>query len=418
MFYTIESQALALGVLLFAGYFGGLLAKKVKIPAVAGYVLAGVLLGPSVLRAIPDALNELLTPVKDLGLGMVAMLIGSELVWKKIKKLGLSIIIISIVEAVLTFICVFPAIRYILGQPFVVAALLASLATVTTPVATLAVIREYRAKGPFTSTLLGVIAVDDIWCITAVGISVGLVLSMGAATNELQFAYFFPPILEVVFSLLSGIIIGFAAIFILKKTGNELERLAIFIGIIFLNAGAARLINTSALLMTMTAGVTISNFYRDDIFRVMNNIDLPVFIAFFTLAGAGLHLDVLIANWQLAAVYIGFRIVGKVGGCYLGAVICKVDEKIQKYLGFAMLTKAGLSLGLLLYIQERLKGVEIGALLISVELAAITFFEITGPIFVRWALFKVGEARQPQSAKELETEKHLEPQLQENTPRD
>lgn len=397
--YEIHSPALALGVLLLGGYLGGRIARSLSLPAVAGYVLAGVLMGPSILKIMPDSLQTSLSPLKDFGVGMVAMLIGSELVWKKMRHLGMSIFVISICEAVATFVLVFLALRYLLGQHLVVASMLASLATVTTPVATFAVIREYRAKGPFTSTLLGAIAVDDIWCITAVGISVGLVLSMGTETHTFHVAYLLPPLWEVVSSIGIGLLIGVLSILVLQRIHDDLEILAFIAGVVFLNAGIGRFLDKSALLMTMTSGIVISNMYREDLLKVINRIDLPILIAFFTLAGAGLHLDVLAANWHLAAVYIVFRVLGKTSGCYVGACITGADETVRKYLGPAMLTKAGLSLGLLMYMQERLEGVEVLALLASVELASITFFEITGPICVRWALFKAGEARHPETGK-------------------
>ena len=399
----INSPVLAMGVLLLVGYAGGRLARLVRLPAVAGYVLAGVLLGPSVLRVVPASLQQSMMPLKDFGVGMVAMVIGAELVWRKMKRLGLSIFIISICEAAATFVLVYLAMRYLLGQPLVVAATLASLATVTTPVATFAVIREYRAKGPFTSTLLGAIAADDIWCITAVGISVGLVLSMGVETNALQLACLVPPLLEVGGSIGIGLGIGLLSVLALRFIRDDLEILAFVAAIVFLNAGLSRYLGMSALLMTMTTGVAISNLLHEDILKVIHRIDVPVLMAFFTLAGAGLDLRVLVSNWYIAAVYIAFRILGKTGGCYMGAVISKADPKVRRYLGPAMLTKAGLSRGLLIYMQERLAGLGVAALLGSVELAAITFFEITGPIAVRWALFRVGEARHPGDVLVVET---------------
>lgn len=397
---TIESAALGLGVILFAGYLGGEFAKLIRIPAVAGYVFAGILLGPSFLDTIPDTLQEALGPVKDMGLGMVALLIGAELVWGKIKKLGKSIVVITAVQIITTFGLVYWAIAYLLGQPFVVAALLASLATVTTPVATMAVLREYRAKGPFTTTLLGVIALDDVFCILAVGMSVGLILSMGVDAETLQLAYLVPPILEVVFSILGGIGVGLVMSKFLHIVRGDLENLAVLSGMIFLNAGIASVFELSSLLMTMTSGIVIANIYREDAFKVMDYVDTPVFIVFFTLAGAALHMDVLISNWQIAAVYIVFRWIGKWGGCYLGGVMVKADENIKKHLGTAMMTKAGLSLGLLMYVQDRLYGVvEVATMLIAVELAAIAFYEIVGPICVRHAIFKVGEAHVPEARK-------------------
>ncbi|MDO9534499.1 MAG: hypothetical protein Q7J85_04010 [Bacillota bacterium] len=163
--FTIENQALALGFLLLLGYFGGELAKKLRIPAVAGYVMAGILLGPSILDAIPDSLHETLQPVKNLGLGMVSLLIGAELVWKKI---------------------------------------------------------------------------------------------------------LIPLLLEVFYSILMGIGMGFAAILILKRVNRELEILAILLGLVFLNAGLSSIWELSALLVTMISGIIIANFYEEDAFRVMN----------------------------------------------------------------------------------------------------------------------------------------------------
>lgn len=394
----LETQAMALGMLLLAGFLGGRLARLVGVPAVAGYVVAGVLLGPSFLNALPDAVSASLAPVRDLGLGMVALLIGAELVWKKIRRLGRSIVVIAVVQVITTFVLVFWAIHQVLGQPLSVALLLASLATVTTPVATMAVVREYRAKGPFTSTLMGVIALDDVFCIVAVGLSVGLILSMGTTARALQWEYLAPPLLEVLFSLVLGVAVGAVGMLVLRRVHGDLEVLSVFLAMVFLNAGLAHAWELSALLVTMTAGVVISNLYSEDVFKVMNYIDLPVFIAFFTLAGAGLHLDVLISNWSIAAVYIVFRVIGKMGGCYLGGHMSGAAANVKRHLGTAMLTKAGLSLGLLMYVQDRLYGVvEVATMLIAVELAAIAFYEITGPMGVRYALFRVGEARMPQA---------------------
>jgi len=391
----VSSQPLALGLLLLLGYAGGGLARRLRLPAVAGYVLAGVAIGPSGLQLLGDSVGDGLGLVKDLGLGMVAMLIGAELTYRKIKKLGASIITIAVVQVITTFGIVYWALRYLLDQPFVVAALLASLATVTTPVATMAVIREYRAKGPFTTTLMGVIALDDVFCILAVGLSVGLILSMGTEAQALQWRYLIPPLLEVAWSIAAGIGIGAVSAPLLKRLKGSLEQLVAFLAIVFLNAGLAEAFELSALLMTMTAGVVIANLGEEQLFAAANNIDLPVFVAFFTLAGAGLHIDVLLSNWQIAAVYIVFRVIGKMGGCYLGGWISRAEENVRRHLGTAMLTKAGLSLGLLMYVQDRLHSVPIAALLAAVELAAISFYEIAGPIGVRHALFAVGEARHP-----------------------
>ncbi|MDI6891471.1 MAG: putative sulfate exporter family transporter [Actinomycetota bacterium] len=154
-----------LGILLLAGFIGGRISRKFKIPAVTGYIIVGILLGPSVTNIITTHLNESLEFVKVLGLGLIALVIGGELHFKGLRELGKSVLVITIVQVFGAFVVVFFVTRFILGIPLPICLLLGAMASATAPASPVAVIREYKARGPLTNTLLAVVGLDDAACI-------------------------------------------------------------------------------------------------------------------------------------------------------------------------------------------------------------------------------------------------------------
>lgn len=382
---------LGTGLVLFIGYLGGQLAKKIKMPAVAGYCIAGFLAGPSFIHMISDSLSISLDPLKTLGLGLIALIIGGELQYSKIKKIGRSIVVITFFQVISTFLVVMAGIIFLLGESLVTALLLASLATATAPAATVAVIREYRAKGPMTSTLMGVIALDDAFCIVIVGIAAALVKIFVLSEGYFDSADLMIPLKEIFLSLLVGLTSGVFLVYLLKKIREDKEVLVLLLALVLINSGVAHLLEISSLLTNMVCGLVAVNLTNKPFLNHLESIEAPVFIAFFTLAGASLHLDYLLSNWLAAAVYIITRAAGKILGCYWGARVTSTGESVQKYLGLAMLPKAGVSIGLILFLQGRFPGLELIAAITAIELAAVTFYEIIGPILTRYALFKSGE---------------------------
>ncbi len=300
---------------------------------------------------------------------------------------------ITIFQVLFTFLAVLLGIKVLLGEQLVTALLLASLATATAPAATVAVIKEYRAKGPVTSTLLGVIALDDALCIIIVGLIAALVKVFIYSNGILTLSDLIIPIKEIIGSLLVGSFSGFLIFYLLKyiREGNEI--LIILLGIVFFNSGAAHLLELSPLLTNMVCGFVSANLSEKPFINYLENIEIPVFVAFFTLAGASLHLNYLLTYWMAAAVYVISRALGKVYGCYVGAKVTSSTENVRKYLGLAMLPKAGVSIGLILFIQNRFPGMELIAVITAIELAAVTFFEIVGPLVTKYALEKSGEIK-------------------------
>lgn len=389
----ITDQIMGVGLLLILGFAGGQLARKVKLPAVAGYCLMGILLSPSIFNIVPYELNVELDALKVLGLSMIAMIIGGELRYNTIKKIGKNIVVITFMQIFTTVLAVFLGMFFLLGKDLSISLIMACMAAATAPAATVAVMKEYKAKGKFSSTLLGIIALDDAICIILVGLSLAIAKGLTQIGTTFEIADLAHPAWELFGSLGIGFATGLILCFILKNIRERSETIVILLAFVLINSGISTYLDLSSLLVNMVSGATVANFYVKSPFviNVLDDIDLPIFIIFFTLAGASLHLDLLVANWLPALIYIITRAVGKISGCYYGAILSGADPVIKKYLGFAMLPKAGVSIGLILYVQSRFPGSELAAVVTAIELAAVTFYEIIGPVATRYALIGAGE---------------------------
>jgi len=392
---TIYNQALGLAALLLLGYVGGVLARKVKLPMVAGYVVMGLIIGPSVLHIIPEKIIQEFELIKILGLGLIALVIGGELEIKRIKHLGKIILGTTIIQVIGVFLVVFVATFYLLKLSLPISLLLSAMATATAPAASVAVIREYQAQGPFTTTLLGIVALDDAACIIIFGIiaAISRMLLDGTLASGLQM--FTAPAIELLGSLGVGFVVGLLMIYILRHLHDKQHRLTVIVGLALLNSGIAAIFDLSPLLINMTTGFIYTNLSLEpQALSVIDEIDFPIFVVFFTLAGTSLRLDVLAASWVAAVIYIIARAIGKIGGCYVGAKVSGATKTVQRYLGFAMLPKAGVAIGMVMLVQGRFP--EIAAIITAIELAAVTVCELIGPLAAKFALVSAGEAKLPE----------------------
>ncbi|HED24558.1 MAG TPA: cation:proton antiporter [Firmicutes bacterium] len=392
----VYTRVLILAVIILAGYLGGRLFRLLKMPMVVGYLVAGMVLGPSVTGIVTVEMNESLELVKILGLGMIAILIGGELELKKIRHLGRAILGITVVQVIGASMAVFLVMYFILGLPLHISLLLGALATATAPASPVAVIREYEARGPFTSTLLGVVALDDAVAILFFGI-VSAVTALLLGGMSFSFTSIIFSLSEVLLSALLGIATGIILTLISPELINRRHKVTVLIGAVLLNSGLAYAFELSPLMVNMVCGFLIANLYRKPAeLNFLEDIEMPIILIFFTLAGASLHFNILFENWLWAAAYIIARGFGKVGGAFLGARLSGAEKVVQKYLGFAMLSKAGLTIGLLMLVQDRFP--EVAATIVAIELAAVSVCELIGPLGTRYAVLSSGEAKEKPAA--------------------
>jgi len=391
----------AIAVLLLVGYFGGRLARRIRLPEVTGYLLMGILIGPSCLRLIPEPiLEEELDPVVDIALGIIAFSIGGSLSLPQVKRLGKSITWITFLQSLGAFLLVTFSVSFIgpkivhfpLSTIFPFALVLGAIASATAPAATVAVINELKAKGPLTTTLLAVVALDDAVAIVLFGISNSVASTL---IGEMRtYKIILTPFIEIVGSLGLGVSLGFLLRFISKYLRTDHGFLIVSLGMVCLASGTAMIFKFSPLLANMVLGFVVVNGRKKDqrFITVLEFISPPLYAIFFALAGTYLRVKTLSLVGLLGVVFIFTRMLGKVGGAWLGGYISTMSPETRKYLGLTLLPQAGVAVGLVLIAHENPAFKIYGDMMINIVLASVAINEIVGPPFTSFAIRRAGEA--------------------------
>lgn len=391
----------AIAVLLLIGYFGGRLARRIRLPEVTGYLLMGILIGPSCLSLIPEPiLEEELDPVVDIALGIIAFSIGGSLSLPQIKRFGKSITWITFLQSLGAFLLVTISVSLIapliLHLPFSTifpfALVLGAIASATAPAATVAVINELKARGPLTTTLLAVVALDDALAIGLFGISNSIASTLMGEVRA--YKIILTSFIEIVGSLGLGVCLGFVLRFISKYLRTDHGFLIVSLGMVCLTSGTAMIFKLSPLLANMVLGFVIVNGRKKDLrlITVLDSFSPPLYAIFFALAGTYLRVKTLSLVGLLGVVFIFTRVLGKVGGAWLGGCFSKVSPKVKTYLGFALIPQAGVAVGLVLIAHENPAFKIYGDMMINIVLASVAINEIVGPPLASLAIRKAGEA--------------------------
>lgn len=381
-----------IAVIIFAGLVMARIVSKLKLPNVTGYLLAGILIGPSILNLVPKDAASSMTIISEMALGFIAYGIGSEINFKRMKKVGKSLITITFLEALIPVLLVSISMIFIFKQPVAFSIVIGAIAAATAPAATIMVVKQYRAKGPVVDTLLPVVAMDDGVAIIAFGMAFTIAKSLISSTESFSIVRaILVPIWEIILALGLGLALGLVLSFIIPKTKDEDELLSVVVASIFIAIGFAELLNVSTLLVCMMLGITISNLAHNSLraINVINRLTPPVFIIFFTLAGVELDFAVLKYAGLMGIGYVVIRSIGKVLGAYIGAKVTNANEMVQKYLGLTLLPQAGVAIGLSL-IAEKLMPTH-GSTIRTIILASTVIYELVGPLITKIALIKAGE---------------------------
>lgn len=380
----------SLGVAVAIGLVFNRLMKLIGLPNVTGYLIAGVLIGPSFLQIIPSVWIEELTLLVNVALGFIAFSIGGEFRISKIKKIGKSVFTITLFQALVTTFLVDIGLFIFFEPP--VAICLGAIATATAPAATLMVVKQYNSKGPITNVLMPVVALDD-----AIGLIV-FSLSLAAAKISLSsggvniLATIFEPIKEITLSLIVGAVIGIVLTFGLGFFHSRSYRLVSIICAVFIGTAVSSLFGLSSLLLCMCIGAVMANFYPENekMLDLTDHWTPVLFLLFFVISGAELDLSIVPTVGFLGIMYIVLRSIGKYFGAFLGAYVVHEDKNIQKYLGVALLPQAGVAIGMSQIVVSAFPG-EIGTRIRAVVLCATLVYELVGPLLTKFVLTKAGE---------------------------
>ncbi|MEA1910225.1 MAG: cation:proton antiporter [Spirochaetota bacterium] len=401
------------GIMLVIGYSIGILAEKVRLPEITGFILAGLIMGSTVTGIVPHHMEESLKVVTEVALGLIALTIGGEFYWAKLKRMGKEVVLITIVQIMLTFLVVSIGL-FLFKMPLPFALLLGAIASATAPAATVAIVQSLRAHGVFIDYLYGVVALDDAGCVIlfsivfaiASGMLLGDTAAVEAASHAVAnhggIAVIGHAFLEVLLSIIAGIVSGIAVHFSTWKKKNTNEIMIISIGIVFLFTAMAVVLKLSPLLTNMAAGAVIINFSAKNhrIFRALEPFTPPLYALFFVIAGTELDPAVLVQKDILifGMVYILLRAAGKYGGVYIGCKVSKVKGVITKHLGLCMLPQAGVAIGLVLMIQaspltHQLNAEQVVMIdrMVNIVLLSVFVNELVGPPVSRYAIIKGNE---------------------------
>jgi len=275
------------------------------------------------------------------------------------------------------------------------AIVLGAISTATAPAATLAIVREYGAMGPFTTTLLAIIILDDAFAIIAYAISLNVAESLITGFQNISwYRMLVTPTINITGSILLGTVLGFGLTYISRFIKKKQQLLAVVAGAIFLCVGVSKALELSSILANMTMGFIVVNMIKDneDMFGVINNMEVIIFAMFFTLAGAHFDLSVIKTAGILAVVITLARFLGKFVGVRLGGAVSHAPAEVRKYLGFGLFPIAGVTIGLALLIKEYQAFSNISSIMINAILASVIINEIIAPPLTKYAIFKVGEA--------------------------
>lgn len=405
---------LALSVAMLAGLFVSRLTKALNLPAVTAYLVAGILIGPYCLGQLGiEGLGftsgenvQSFSIISDVALGFIALSMGNEFRVSELKKIGKSATVIAVFQALTATVLVDVALILLSlampdKLPISCAITLGAVATATAPAATLMVIKQYKAEGPLTRTLLPVVALDDVVGLIVFAISFGIARALEQGAVSI-IAIIVNPLIEVVVSLAVGGIIGYLFHFSERFFHSRSKRMSISVTFVFLAVAVSKLnfhfgeieISFSSLLVCMAMGTVFCNLcdFSEELMDRIDRWTAPLFVLFFVFSGAELDLSVFtdIAIVLIGVVYIITRSAGKYTGAYISAKSVKCSPDIVKYLGITLLPQAGVALGMAT--KAETLGPE-GHIVASITLFAVLIYEIVGPTLTKIALTKAGDIK-------------------------
>lgn len=405
---------LVISVALSAGLFMSRVVKPLKLPAVTGYLVAGILIGPYCLGLLGikglgfTSTEEVsaMSIINDVALGFIAFAIGDEFRLSQLKKTGKQATVIGIFQAVLTTLlvdAVLIGLHFVLGEdklPLSTAIILGAIASATAPAATLMVVRQYKAKGKLTSLLLPIVALDDAVGLIIFAVSLGIAKTLHNGDLSLT-SVLVDPLLEIFLSLIMGAVIGYVLSFCEKFFRSNTKRQALVVTAIFLAVALSKLkytvgsvhIGFSPLLVCMMLGTIFCNVcdFSPELMEKTDKWTAPIFILFFVLSGAELEFSVFgdLAVVGIGIVYIIVRSLGKYLGARVSAGFVKCEPHVKKYLGITLLPQAGVALGMSITVVAEL-GAE-GTIIRNIVLFGVLIYELFGPLMTKNALMRAGE---------------------------
>lgn len=393
---------LLIGIIMFAGAMGGWLFQKLKIPQVVGYIVMGILIGSSGMHILEPDVIAALDPISTVALSFIGFLIGGELKIDTIRKYGKQFVSILLFEAItpaLVVGCLIGLVDFIVTRNGIHAAalalLLGAICSATAPAATTDVLVEYRTRGPLTTTVYGIVAMDDAVALILYTVASSIAAPLiGGHTLSVN-AQLLHIAKDIFGSIAAGCTFGFILSQILKHIQNDDGRsLSFSLGSLFLCTGLTQILDLDNILAAMSIGFFMVNFAKSQtktIFDLVSKYTPPIYVLFFVLVGAKLNIWIITPFLGiLAIIYVLGRTVGKAIGSTFGAWLTKAPKTVQKYLPYCLLSQAGVAIGLSIAAGNDFAD-SVGPEILLIITATTFIVQLIGPISVKYGVTKAGE---------------------------
>lgn len=393
-----------IGMGLVLAFIGAAVLKRLGIPQIVGFMVAGIILG--IMGVLNDFLLESISPIISLALGLIGYNIGLELrkdVFSgKLRRLTL----IVILESIAAFWIVTTLI-FLVTQQLYLALMLGALSSATAPAATADVIWENKCRGPVTDSVMYVLAMDDLIAVILTNAAIAYALFVFDPLNNPAQIVLMLPLIKLVGSIIFGGLFGFAFVQFVNREKDRARLIELELGLVILLVGVVDILGFSDIFAAIIFGFIVGNYVKKDkreIPQVLEIIMAPVVMLFFVIIGAKMELGLFMGAAGgfvilLASLYLIGRTVGKFGGVHIGARLTKSESSVKKYLGSCLMCQAGVALGLSYVVEAEFinlggEAAYFGALVLSVVGASTIVLELFGPLSVKWGLTKAGEIGQ------------------------
>lgn len=389
---SVSAVILSIAIILLAGFLMTRLTKLLKLPNVTAYIVAGIIIGPFCLKAVPQEVIDGSAFVSDIALAFIAFSAGEFFRVSAFKGKAKQLLIITVLEALVASLFVFILLYVILGLDLNFALVMSALASATAPASTLMTIRQTKAHGDFVDTLISVVALDDV--VSLLAFSIAISVAMADVAGQVSAGDVLLPICYNLLLILIGAGLGYLLKLLMAKRSTD-NRLIVSVALLFTVCGVGAALDVSPLLACMVMGMVYINASGDDkLFKQLNYFSPPVLLIFFVRSGMSFSLDTLfdvssrvagVPLLLIGCLYFIIRIVGKYVGAYVGCLICKKPKKTTNTLGLALIPQAGVAIGLS-ELAARTIGGTLGPVIQTVIMSSSILYELIGPAMAKLAL--------------------------------
>lgn len=398
----METKTLAIiALMMVSGLLLGRLCKYIKLPNVTGYLIAGLLFGPSLFNLIDSEMINQFTIISDIALAFIAFSVGCDFSLDYFKKVGSAPVVIAIFEA-MGAVVLLTVVLILFGFDTKLSILLGAIAAATAPAQTIMVINQYKAKGKLTSMLLSVVAIDDAVALIGFGFASTIVTTMTGKGEKSLLLSILDPFYQLFISVIIGFVIAMVMKLLLRMFKKRSNRICVILGMVTLTYFLATILKGSALLSCMCLGAVLTNIIHDtdDVAAAAEGFSPPIYMMFFVISGAGFDISALKSIGLIGVIYVVVRVIGKMGGAYLGGKLTHQPKEVCNWLGPTLMPQAGVALGLIAVAGTMVP--DYAPQLRTVILCSTFIYSIIGPSVAKFSLAKAGEIKLPEKKKKAQ----------------